>query len=642
MPNDKQETDMRLESRTSSLPDLRMLEQMSRSASITAEQLRSPEAAQQAVDVEAVQHALEQLARTSISRRNSDTSSTDSAQASRSASPLLRGPMYAWGSPGRDSAGVRHLVEINVLRTPVSLAAAESLGSVASTPRTPEERAERLMGRLLTQTERRVSHALAEINNNLREQLTPQEQALVEAVVALSRGHMPPAEDLKEFPEVAQLVEGARAAMAANPDTIGGTPEAQLARVKCLSHHIWFSIDNDGTSKCARWGRNLGIAALRSGLTVCLTTMLREALGFLLQQHYVVHAVGATTRQTMGVLAMVFTFGLNMMGLAYDEYQGTATWQSRVSRAGMGLLVLGTLLFCVQTGALDLLGAWAPQMLSYTVARDLVNQFFPLGDNAPLSLQGVVCETFVYAAMQFLLSMGMDLLFPNSGSGHVIGACKEMLKEGMARFNATSEVEEAVKRVVAGINAAESLNATADATQVYSYVVARINELTIDGGHVAGRAVLNGLVETFDTLLLPTFMIFANCFKPLRRICNVCVEALQAHRAGRTEGEQAQDVEAQAQARSEAVAQAMVRELRLNVSVGLPTFKHFVDQTLTTGAMRCGAFMTIIAAVAAVLGDIGRLRLPAAQESALVGSAVFFVCLLIYVLFVFVHDKRKP
>ncbi|TCL06636.1 hypothetical protein [Sodalis ligni] len=230
-------------------------------------------------------------------------------------------------------------------------------------------------------------------------------------------------------------------------DQLQRQPSAEfMERGRTLLDCIGSVLANDFTllsGNAARRTGNVIAVAARTGTIVALTTMLRQLLGFALEQNF--HSLGKdaslTPRMVAGIASLLIGPGLNLAGAVRDERNGLATPASRISRTWMGLLSLGGLLIASAYDPVAVIGhklaAIGPQMAAYTLARDLLQMFFPLHENGGTNATGMLCSGFMYGIAQLLLGEGMVNFAPQSGAEYLISEAGR-LGEPMADWAAAS------------------------------------------------------------------------------------------------------------------------------------------------------------------------------------------------------------
>lgn len=164
-------------------------------------------------------------------------------------------------------------------------------------------------------------------------------------------------------------------------------------------------------------GLNLLNVTARTGLVVALTTVLRQIVGY-----YVEQAIRegdspeASRAWEVAAIAMIGP-ALSLMGAIRDECAGTANLQTRLGRVCMASITMGSLIAAHLTGASSSMLSTAINTTVYTFARDLCNAFFPLNDNAgAVTAQATGVSMAAFGTVQYLLEQ-LAPLMPLSGPG---------------------------------------------------------------------------------------------------------------------------------------------------------------------------------------------------------------------------------
>lgn len=162
---------------------------------------------------------------------------------------------------------------------------------------------------------------------------------------------------------------------------------------------------------------NLLNVGARTGLIVTLTTVLRQVVGFYVEQA-IREGDSPQASQAWNVAAITMIGpALSLMGALRDEGAGTANLQTRLGRVCMASITMGALIAAHLTGASDSMLTSAINTTVYTVARDLCNAFFPLNNNAgAITAQATGVTTVAFGTVQFLLAE-LGALMPVSGPG---------------------------------------------------------------------------------------------------------------------------------------------------------------------------------------------------------------------------------
>ena len=380
-------------------------------------------------------------------------------------------------------------------------------------------------------------------------------------------------------------------------------------------------INNDFTGDHARWAANLANVAFRTGLIVALTTVVRQLVGFEIEKALQLGDATFSSREIIGFAAMLLGSGLNLAGALRDEINHTATTQSRLSRATMAALSVGALLIASQVGNPSVLSASMSsigvQTASYTLARDLIQLFFPLHNNATINLGGTLAGGASYSAAQFVTGEAMERFAPSSGAGRVMAVARSVMNSGKAVFPAPM-VEWFAEKVAVP---AASANTYAVADRVHSAIRALQPDLKQD----FTRGVLNAMAEVSDDLMR------AGASRALDVKRNQAVARAQAMTQG---GD------------PEAGVAELPREhtegLRMRLSARLPNATQVADQFLNVSAMRTSAFEIIMGLAMSAAIALEQSSLSEANQAHAVNAVVAGAAALIYPSFVYVDVQSKP
>lgn len=178
---------------------------------------------------------------------------------------------------------------------------------------------------------------------------------------------------------------------------------------------------NELEGDLGRWASNLTISTLRTGLVTGTLTVIRQLVGFALEKTLQSNAASPLTRSVIGAVALCIGPLLNILGAIRDEYNRTATPETRLARA-LTLTISGLALAAAIAvpSALPALASSGSQMLFYTFAQDLVSLFCPTGDNTKPNPSGTAAAGMLNAMLQFLSFTAMNYTAPHSGAGYAM------------------------------------------------------------------------------------------------------------------------------------------------------------------------------------------------------------------------------
>lgn len=164
-------------------------------------------------------------------------------------------------------------------------------------------------------------------------------------------------------------------------------------------------------------GLNLLNVTARTGLVVALTTVLRQIVGYYVEQ--AIREGDSPEASRAWAVAAITMIGpaLSLMGAIRDECAGTANLQTRLGRVCMASITMGALIAAHLTGASSSMLSTAVNTTVYTFARDLCNAFFPLNDNAgAVNDKATAVSMAAFGTVQYLLEQ-LAPLMPLSGPG---------------------------------------------------------------------------------------------------------------------------------------------------------------------------------------------------------------------------------
>lgn len=376
------------------------------------------------------------------------------------------------------------------------------------------------------------------------------------------------------------------------------SPQSLFERAKILLDFFGTVLRNEFEGTGARWAANVNNAVLRDLATVGLTTTLRQLAGMALESRFILDDLAPEARQWIGASVMLLGPCLNILGAMRDELNGTATNTSRLARGAMLGLSLGVLVAALVVNPptpLSQAASFVTQVTIYTVLRDLMQLFIPLKDNTT-SLNGpsTAIAGAGYGGIQVGFSWLMDTLAPNSGAGFPMGV--------------TANIESATESLKAELLAQlfADTASTASTADVRDQIVSAIEALRPQLSHDVMRGLFNTLAEVGDDLLRPAI---ARHREVQALIATTRREAMAE---GRDPEEAVQNIPAE-----------QLQGLRIYfdtprlpiVGSGFPTTKNFLDQMLTTGAMRTSIFQAIMGTLLTSGTVLGQLGLSATQQS---------------------------
>lgn len=420
------------------------------------------------------------------------------------------------------------------------------------------------------------------------------------------------------------VIQQAAAFVQGRQQAQGAVPLTARERGIAVMDFVARVLANDFEEDSWRWAANAVNAGVRTGLIVGMTTTLRQLIGFSIEKALQLGDAPMPAREAIGIAAMLIGPGLNIAGFCRDELRDTATAQSRAARISMLALSIGALIMTSQTGNPSTLGAsmssFGPQVLAYTIARDLVQAFFPLDNNAPNNLGGSIAGSAVYSGVQFCVGEAVNAWAPSSGAGRVMAAADAAAR---SYTSAATGMDRVVDWFAAQLDSS-SANAP-DEESIRSRVHRALNDLCPDLTQDIVCGVLNATAEIIDDLVRPGISRALHV-RQLRE--NVSLEA-------------------QAEGRSpKAAVAALSRQetegLRLSVGPRWPDRTQVADQMLTTGAARTSAFQVIMGVTMSAANALTHTHLSPPVQERMVNAVAAATVFLIYQPFVYVHAQRIP
>ncbi|WP_155646813.1 hypothetical protein [Burkholderia territorii] len=372
------------------------------------------------------------------------------------------------------------------------------------------------------------------------------------------------------------------------------TPEQKRLVVLGALGHV---TEESFTDTARRWGKNIGIVALRTGLIVATLTTLRQSIGFSTERMMQTGEMTLGGRCAFGVGLSLLGPAINIAGAIRDEVRGTASIDSRAARAKMLAVSAAAMAVTYASGTQGVVPGFLAQAAFYTLARDAKQAGLPLKSNADgLSPAAVSVGQTAYGLGQLLVGEAMDRAAPVSGAG-----------AAMNRSN-----------------------------------------ISTDWGQNLTRGAINFGPEVFDDLLFNGVnrMIEVNNNKELIRVqapllLNKLNDIVKnAEEEGAANGLTGSSLESHVRQAASAEVHRMTEGLRLWVEPRIPTIQQFGDQILTTSAMRTSAFQAVYGLAIAADALIGT-NVPAATKQALVNMLTAGMLAFIYEPFVNVHRQSS-
>lgn len=456
-------------------------------------------------------------------------------------------------------------------------------------------------------TEEQVSGAAAGSARDLRPQ--------VKAMKAIVAGQFELAQELAAGTDAALMTEHI-------VSELGADPQQPAERAQSLLDFFSRVLSNQFEGQGARWGANISNVVLRDLATVGLTTVLRQLAGMALESRFIQEDLSPETRQWIGASMMLLGPCLNILGGLREEMNDNATDKSRLARGSMLLLslsVLVTALAINRSEPVAQMASFGLQTAIYTTLRDLMQLFIPLKDNTTsLSASSTAMAGVGYAATQVMASLLMDTLAPHSGAGYPMSVAAN------AENAANSLIETLLAESVA--NTAP----TASFADVRAKIVSAIEELKPQLGHDFSRGLFNTLGEVSDDLLRPA----------ITRHREVQGLITRTRAAAEAEGQNADEAERNIPPEQLEGLRIYFAAPRLpGIGSGFPTREQFLDQMLTTNAMRTSIFQALTGAILTAGTVLGNLGLSATQQNWAGYAVLAGVMQVGYTPFLLAHDR---
>lgn len=394
-------------------------------------------------------------------------------------------------------------------------------------------------------------------------------------------------------------------------------------RASALMDFVRRFLSNEFEQDSLRWTSNVVNVAIRTGLIVGITTILRQLVGFYIEKTLQLGQASLSTRAALGVASMLLGPVLNLAGFARDEWRGTATLQSRISRTCILGGSIAALAAASRTGdpltLISPMSSFGPQMVSYTLARDLAQLFAPLESNASSHFSGSLTGNVVYGAVQFGIGEAMDAWAPSSGAGRVV----EATRAASSLFTSTSTASDC-QVDEAGSTFASTRAVSASPASVVEAVYRVVGALQPDLRQDLTRGLLNAAGETVDDLVR---VGFSHAFAVAQTRSAARQEAL-------AEGRNPDAIDVTSPRETEG--------LRLRTRVRWPSQTQCADQFLTTNAIRTSVIETSVGMAMSAAALLEKTDLTDATQGHLVNAVCAANTWLTYLPFVYAHDQRAP
>lgn len=441
----------------------------------------------------------------------------------------------------------------------------------------------------------------------------------VKAMKALAAGHLDLAQQLAADTDAAVIIDYAVEHCRANPQPAAEQAQTLLA---------FFSrvLSNQFEGDVARWGTNVANVVLRDLGIVGVTTVLRQLAGMALASQFILEDLSPETEKWIGASMMLLGPCLNILGGIRDEVGSeTATGKSRLGRGAMLGLSLSVLVAALAVNRGDpakQMAAFGLQTLVYTTLRDMAQLVLPQKDNTiSLNASSTALAGLGYGGTQVIASLLMDTFAPDSGAPYPWGVAEKV-----------KNAAEVLMEVLVA-ETVESTPPTTSVADVRAKIVSAIKDLTPQWRDDFMRGLINAGGEAADDLLRPT----------IARHREVQSLIARTRAAAQAEGHDPEAAVAN-------IPREQLQGLRIYfdtprlpvVGSGFPTREQFLDQMLTTDAMRLSLFQALNGALLTVGAVLGNLGLSAKQQQWAGYAVLGGVVQLAYVPFLLAHDRRDP
>ncbi len=487
---------------------------------------------------------------------------------------------------------------------------------------------------LLEQSTRALDESTAEIMGNLSGPALRDAEASQEAAEQFLKGDNTAARQavMNASPEIRNAINAA----------VDRTEQTSslLQRGQLLLECIGTVLRNDpvpGQSSANRWVGNIAASTVRTGLIVGITTTLRQLVGFALEKAYQQPELVVLNREAAGIAALLVGPGLNLAGFAYDEYRGTATWNTRMARIALFCLAGAGLAASLTTHTTANMASTGVQTLFYTFSRDLLQLFFPTHDNASINLPGTMGAAAAFGLTQLASGFAMDYFAPQSGAGYVSSFATEH-RNGIQEQETTTLLTSLIEGIFNNSTSVPD-NGQSVAGMYVQTALAALQPYLL---HDIFRGIINAVPEVLDDLLGGAIRHYSGTYRQA------------AHRSATEQGDR-EERESLAQHEREGNASVQAGSIsiprqndgfryglsrpRIGAGNG-PTTDQVARQFLTTNAARTTLMESALAGVIAVAGSLSATQYTATEQQSIINGTVAAVIMLGYIPFLYAHDTR--
>lgn len=350
--------------------------------------------------------------------------------------------------------------------------------------------------------------------------------------------------------------------------------------IQSLGRTVQAIVRNDeGNGPGLRLLANALHSTARTGLIVTTATLIRQLVGYGTERVLQLHQVDDSARAMLGSAALLLGPVLVLAGGIREHLNHTDTAMSLASRLTMIATTGGAFALLAATGALPQMASFGGQVLSYTIARDGLQLFFPMHDNSRIDMQSTLFGGLVWAGLQYAVDLANGVLALGSGAGH---AMSHAMHQAMA--NCTE------------LATAGSTLPPADYESMLHNVVCSFGDVLAAAAGTAAASAYRGLI-------------------------NAVPEVVDDH------------------VRQHASLRDAEEGLRLNAGARIPTRANVLDTLLTTHAGRSTIFNNIVGLSLGVEAAIGHL-LPTGSTGAHARAAITFgLCFWAYWPLIQMHER---
>lgn len=229
-------------------------------------------------------------------------------------------------------------------------------------------------------------------------------------------GHVQPdpSENKALSADVQHIMECMQAAVANHQ---GEGPDAKQERRFKLIDCLGAICRNEFRSTSARLAANTANVLVHTVPIMVLAKLVQDAVAFEVSRAAELGDQEGSLR-IAGIMAIILAPTLNALGGLLSGVLGTANPTSVISRLWLGILYLGLLLACYETGMLTTLALKLSPVAIYCLIRDGLNFWVPFNDNVgSVSTLGVVTAGGIYSLLNAFAGVVIGKTVPTAGAG---------------------------------------------------------------------------------------------------------------------------------------------------------------------------------------------------------------------------------